>query len=107
MVGKRYPWGNEITHDNANYWETGGKDKWRESTAPAGSFEANGYGLYDMAGNVREWCQDWYNSDQDSKVLRGGHWYSSRNWLRLAARDNDIPDNRYDHCGFRCVSDLP
>ena len=48
LVGKRYPGGDEITHDDANYSGTGGKDKWKYSS-PVGSFAANGYGLYDMA----------------------------------------------------------
>jgi formylglycine-generating enzyme required for sulfatase activity len=50
LQGKRYPWGDEISHDDANYNGAGGKDKWRYCS-PVGSFEANGYGLYDMAGN--------------------------------------------------------
>jgi len=49
LIHKEYPWGDEISHDEANYAGTGGKDQW-EHTAPVGSFAANGYGLFDMAG---------------------------------------------------------
>jgi len=118
LVGKRYPWGDEITHDDANYSGTGGKDKWKYSS-PVGSFAANDYGLYDMIGNVYEWCQDWYGSDYYSKspaknplgpdtgsyrVLRGGFWNYSPDHLQVAARNYDSPTNRANILGFRCVS---
>ena len=107
LVGKRYPWGDEITHDDANYYGTGGKDKWSEC-APVGSFAANGYGLYDMAGNVWEWCQDWYEENYYSsspaknppgpdtgsrQVLRGGGWVNSARNLRVAGRRYFAPNN--------------
>ena len=121
LVGKRYPWGDEITHDDANYAGTGGKDKWSQCS-PVGSFEANGYGLYDMAGNVWEWCQDRYGWNYYSsspaknppgpgtgkdRVLRGGGWYSNTGRLRVANRYYYAPIVRITNGGFRCVSNLP
>ena len=50
LIGKRYPWGNELTHDDAAYAGKGGKDKWVHTAAPVGSFEPNGYGLHDIYG---------------------------------------------------------
>ena len=138
LKGKRYPWGNNITKNDANfhkYWKdddeyennnrltTDWKDKWKYSTAPVGSFEPNGYGLYDMAGNVAEWCHDWYQHDYykvspmdnpkgpekgNTKVSRGGHWYSWHKGLRVYNRGDNPPDVRWfqDVQGFRCVSDI-
>ena len=121
LNGKRYPWGDDITHDDANYAGAGGKDKWG-SCAPVGSFAANGYGLYDMAGNVWEWCSDWYGSDYYSKsplrnpqgpssgstrVLRGGSWYDPNFGQRAAGRlFNFGPTDTHGNFGFRCVSGL-
>jgi formylglycine-generating enzyme required for sulfatase activity len=110
LVGKKYPWGDNITHDDANYAGTGGKDRW-EYTAPVGSFAPNGYGLYDMAGNVWEWCADWYDSGYytgpssgTSRVLRGGSWYSYIDFnLRVASRLNLEPSFTRNYVGFRCV----
>ena len=114
LVEKRYPWGDEISHDDANYDRKAGK-----STA-VGSYPANGYGLYDMAGNVWEWCQDWYDKDYYSnsptknppgpdsglyRVLRGGSWLNGTTYyLRVAYRANISPDGRDYDLGFRCVS---
>ena len=120
LVGKKYPLGDTLTHDDANYFGTGGKARW-EYTAPVGSFAPNGYGLYDMAGNVSEWCADWYdesyytNSPKQNptgpssgkwRVLRGGSWYDSDDAiLCVAYRSYDyyFPTNVYLHVGFRCV----
>jgi len=97
LVGKRYPGGDEISHDDANYDRKVGKAR------VVGSYPANGYGLYDMAGNVYEWCQDWYSSDYYSssptqnptgpdtgsrRVLRGGDWLNDTARLRVANRFN-------------------
>ena len=80
------------------------KNKWEESTAPVGSFKPNGYGLYDMAGNVWEWCQDWYTSDKFFRVLRGGSWNLNATNLRVARRYFHAPHGRLNYFGFRCVS---
>ena len=71
--------------------------------SPVGSFEPNGYGLYDMAGNVWEWCQDWYDSDERTRVLQGGAWDSSADNLRVA----DLPTPGFNFYGFRCCVSGP
>ena len=118
LVGKRYPWGNDISHNNANYLGTGGRDQW-DITAPVGSFASNGYELYDIAGNVLEWCADWYGSNYYAnspesnptgpssgtyKVARGGSWNFDANLQLVAYRFNNIfPSNFGRNLGFRCV----
>ena len=109
LIDKVYSWGDDenLARDYANYRGVGGRDKWDIMTAPVGSFKPNGYGLYDMAGNVWEWCQDWFladDTDQKQKVLRGGSWLSPSDSLRLAYRDYGSTLN--DRCrrgGFRCL----
>ena len=105
LVGKRFPWGDdeEVARDYANYKGTDGKDKWGRTTAPVGSFRPNGYGLFDMSGNVSEWCQGWFGSDQIFRVLRGGSWVNASYRLRVADRYG-TPSSWDDYRGFRCVS---
>ncbi|MFC1718733.1 formylglycine-generating enzyme family protein [Candidatus Poribacteria bacterium] len=120
LVGEKYPWGNEISHDHANYTGTGSRDVW-EYLSPAGSFAPNGYGLYDMAGNVWEWCADWYEpiyyqvsprenptgpdsgSWSHERVVRGGSYFSRPSLLRVANRYHERPAYWTSMLGFRCV----
>ena len=108
LENKEYPWGDNVSlaRDYANYERTGGKDKWKYC-APVGGFKPNGYGLFDMAGNVREWCQDWYDSKEREQVLRGGSWHSDANRLSVADPNRYAPTTRNGNGGFRCVADLP
>ena len=103
LVGKEYVWGDDkaVVWDYAN---CDGKDKW-EYCAPVGSFKPNGYGLFDMSGNVWEWCQDWRDSNTKvCRVLRGGSWGNYPFDLRAALRSLYCPTNTYNNYGFRCVS---
>jgi formylglycine-generating enzyme required for sulfatase activity len=123
LEGKRYPWGDHVSHDEANYHGTGGRDQWNV-TSPVGCFPANGYGLYDMAGNVWEWCYDWsdcayYGRGPESnphgpetggsRVVRGDAWYGdpSGAFLRCAFRNNHPPPDHTEYVGFRCVRRAP
>ena len=121
LTGKHYPWGNDITYDDANWGNTvSGKDKWKYC-APVGSFRPNGYGLYDMAGNLWEWCADWYASDYyanpplrnpqgpssgNTRVMRGGSWNRTPSLLRAAGRCDRSCGCQLREYGFRCVSGL-
>jgi formylglycine-generating enzyme required for sulfatase activity len=73
-------------------------------TSPVGSFAANNNGLYDMGGNAWQWCEDWYNSENTHRVLRGSSWDSHKPVFLLASsRDYITPDYRGSFVGFRCV----
>jgi formylglycine-generating enzyme required for sulfatase activity len=77
---------------------------------PAGSRSSNSIDIYDMSGNVWEWCQDYYdNSSYDSRsydrVIRGGGWGSDATYCRIDSRDGNAPDNRGANLGFRVVLD--
>jgi formylglycine-generating enzyme required for sulfatase activity len=110
-----YPWGDAIRKDNANCAGCGSQWNGKE-TAPVGSFAANGFGLYDMVGNVWEWTQDcyhgsyngaptdgsaWTSGDCYLRVLRGGSWRNTPRGLRSALRDWLASDSRLDLHGFR------
>ena len=118
-----FHFGDVITTDLANYngrygWNGSPEGKYREETTEVGSFPANPWGLFDMHGNVYEWCQDWYADytadDQidavqlgqqydECRVLRGGGWTSGPIGCHSACRHWDSPWQRNGIYGFRCV----
>lgn len=124
LIGKRYPWGEELSRDMANYGGFGGEDRW-QWTAPVGSFPPNGYGLYDMAGNVFEWCADWYDANYyrnspkrnpqgpekaSVRIARGGSWdnnFLNVYYLRCAHRFYARPSTKNLLIGFRCCMSVP
>ena len=123
LVGQKYPWGNYIGATRANY------DKKVGGTTFVGKYSSNGYGLYDMAGNVAEWCLDAYDEDfyersprqnpiagasvlnvtanfsqvTTNRVLRGGSWSTLAQSVRAADRTKGHPTLSYFGAGFRCV----
>ncbi|MEI6395707.1 MAG: SUMF1/EgtB/PvdO family nonheme iron enzyme [Verrucomicrobiota bacterium] len=133
LNGKRFPWGNVITGNVANYFGDTvnysydlGPNGYNRAftngvtpyTSPVGSFAANGYGLNDMTGNLYEWCWDWYGtpyaggSDPHGpasgsyRVLRGGSWVNVAYVTRCAYRGNNTPTIASVSIGFRCVRGL-
>jgi len=117
-AGWRTPWSDidEIDASRANYGNYYG------GTTPVGNFAPNGVGLYDMAGNVWEWCWDWYGETSyasspgsdprgpasgTGRVLRGGSWCVYANGCRVANRGNYWPDYELGNLGFRLVRIAP
>lgn len=123
LIGKRYPSGDIITHSDANFSGIEGNDIWRW-TSPVGSFPPNSFGLYDMAGNVWEWCFDEYNEhfystssqqnprfgrniapdSENFRILRGGGWGGGPDDLRVSDRWYHLSSG--STIGFRCVKDI-
>jgi formylglycine-generating enzyme required for sulfatase activity len=116
-----YPWGDTVGTNNANCHSCGSKWDARQ-TAPVGSFPANGFGLYDMVGNVREWTEDCYHDTYSdapkdgsawieggncySRVVRGGSWLLAPAFLRSASRYWFTTDYRLNYLGFRVARTL-
>ncbi len=120
-----FAFGETITHEVVNYdsqrpYAKGKKLPSRKETIPVGSLGvANAFGVFDMHGNVWEWCEDvWHQNyedapmdgsawlsggDSSSRVLRGGSWNNSGNYCRSALRDDYQPGGRNDSVGFRVV----
>ncbi len=101
--GSIYPWGNQFGAKLCNTEESGIKGTSVVDRFPGGR---SPYGCHDMAGNVWEWTDSWYDDDKDSKVLRGGSWFGYRDDARCAYRDGFDPDGRVFSVGFRCVRTL-
>ncbi len=128
LIDKMYSWGDSVDSTKANYYD--GTDK---ELTPVGTFPANRFGLYDMTGNVREWCLDGYetnfyiNSPRENpiagansideiiknfvnlkinRVLRGGSWLSSPQSSRIANRNWRVPTDTNPNEGFRCVKSV-
>ena len=123
LVGLRYTWGNIVDPSKANYGGQVG------DTTPVGSYPANDYGLYDMVGNVMEWCLDGYETDFYSRsprlnpiaggvltdivnnfqgvtsrrAIRSGCWYNVPLHVRVADRYGANPDHASKGRGFRCA----
>ena len=123
QFGSRYTWGFSLDSSKANYGEKIG------DTTPVGTYAANRYGLYDMAGNVWEWCLDEYDADfysisphrnplaggtvnsilsdfanvKSVRVLRGGSWVSDAQFIRVSDRTRFTPKITNKARGFRCV----
>lgn len=131
LDGHRYPWGNELLDDGGNHrcniWQgtfptSNTTDDGYLGTAPVKSFPPNGYGLYEVSGNVWEWCSDWFlpkyyrNSPADNpqgptigsgRVMRGGSYLchdSYCNRYRVAARSSNTAESSTSNCGFRTVA---
>ncbi|MBX6365640.1 MAG: formylglycine-generating enzyme family protein [Gemmatimonadetes bacterium] len=131
LVQKRFPWGDELRPGGrhmCNIWQgtfptvNTGEDGY-VGTAPVDAFEPNGYGLHNVAGNVWEWCNDWFSptwhrtgarvdprgpATGSARVIRGGSFLCHASYCdryRVAARSSNTPDSSTGHTGFRVAAD--
>ena len=98
--GRLYPYGDEFDKKKCNTEESGIGRTTRVTRYPQ---SRSPYDVHDMAGNVWEWTDSFYDDDKDSYALRGGSWDLNRDFARCANRDDGHPDNRFTWVGFRCV----
>ncbi|GIN70562.1 hypothetical protein J14TS2_10370 [Bacillus sp. J14TS2] len=132
LTQKKYPWGDELILNGkhqCNIWQ--GKFPVKNTkadgyigTCPVNSFSPNGYGLYNIVGNVWEWCNDWFSPQYHldsithnptgpttgtNKSMRGGSYLCHKSYCnryRVAARSSNTPDSSTGNIGFRCVGDV-
>lgn len=132
LTGRRYPWGDLLKpggEHQCNIWQGKFPDVNNASDgyigmAPVNSYHPNGYGLYNMSGNVWEWCSDWFSPNFHvkgpkinprgpalgvNKVMRGGSYLCHKSYCeryRVAARSSTTPDSSTGNMGFRCAADI-
>jgi len=137
LKGRRFPWGNVLAPSGehlCNVWQgefplkNTAEDGWA-GTCPVDAFEPNGFGLHNVAGNVWEWCSDWFSSvyhavESDggrraltdpkgppsgtARVIKGGSYLCHRSYCnryRVGARSRNTPDSSTGNTGFRCAAD--
>ncbi|GAA2341411.1 formylglycine-generating enzyme family protein [Saccharopolyspora halophila] len=113
----RYPWGDELEpggEHRCNVWQGQFPVRNTEAdgyagTAPVDAFQPNGFGLYNVSGNVWEWCADRFAEDVEARAMRGGSYLchdSYCNRYRVAARSANTPDSSSGNLGFRCAADV-
>lgn len=129
---KKYAWGDELLIDGnhqCNIWQgqfptTNTAEDGYVGTCPVDAFAPNGFGLYNVAGNVWEWCDDWFSPNYhttsssinpkgpeqgETKSMRGGSYLCHKSYCnryRVAARNSNTPDSSTGNLGFRCVADV-
>jgi formylglycine-generating enzyme required for sulfatase activity len=133
LAGRRFAWGDQLLVDGrwpCNIWQgrfptVNTADDGYAGTAPVRAYPANGFGLFEMAGNAWEWCADWFSpgyyalspacdprgpSSGSRRVLRGGSFLCHDSYChryRVAARSSNSPDSSASNIGFRCANDGP
>jgi sulfatase modifying factor 1 len=113
--GKLFPWGDELEPDGEhrmNVWQgnfpghNSTADGWY-GTCPVNAFEPNDFGLYNMTGNVWEWCADQFDRDASRRVAKGGSYLCHSSYCRryrVAARQGMTTGSTTGNVGFRCVA---
>ena len=130
LEGKRYAWGDDLAPGgrwSCNIWQGAfpahnTREDGHLGTAPVKSFRPNGHGLWNMAGNVWEWCADWFSpgyyatsplesptgpADGEARVMRGGSYLCHASYChryRVAARSSNTPESSSGNLGFRCAN---
>jgi formylglycine-generating enzyme required for sulfatase activity len=125
LAGKNYPWGDEIDKDRANYDDNDSSIIFTgvalNFIQPVNSYSPNGYGLFNISGNVWEWCNDWYDENYyrnssarnpkgpengSFKIIRGGGWINDMNSCRVSFRNFNSTNFVMPYIGFRVVKEI-